>query len=152
MLDKFKGTSWGGITRIYKHFTILTKTRISNKRLEENQHLIYTIHNTTEILDLVGKRGHFSPIEKCNVHAETKYNNQLKVQNTLEKLHLQSFVPTTSTNKASSPSRPSQQYVSFYLKQKKNHLHISHQQNHLRHFYTHIPYRKNNKNFYTFHW
>jgi hypothetical protein len=112
---------------------------------------MYTIHNTTEILDLVGKRGHFSPIEKYNVYAETKYNNQLKAKNTLEKLNLQNFVPTRSTNKASSPSRPTQQYVSFYLIQKKIHLHLSHQQNHLRPFYNHIPYRKNNTNFCTFH-
>jgi hypothetical protein len=85
MLDKLKGNLWGGITSIYKLFTISTKTQISHKHLEENQHPIYAIHNTTEILDLVGKSAHLTPIEKYKVYAETKYNNQLKAQNTSEK-------------------------------------------------------------------
>jgi hypothetical protein len=55
MLDKLKGTLWGGITRIYKHFSILTKTQISQKHLQDNKHPMHTIHNTTEILDRIGK-------------------------------------------------------------------------------------------------
>jgi hypothetical protein len=93
MLDKLKGTLWGGITSIYKHFTILTKTHISHKHFEENQHPIYTIHNTTEILDLVGKSAHLSPKEKYNVYAETKYNNQIEAQNTSEKTPSSEFCP-----------------------------------------------------------
>jgi len=125
LLDKLKGTLWGGMTSIYKHFATLTKTQISHKHLEENQHPIYTIHSTTEIMDLVGKSAHLNLLEKYNVYVETKYNNQLKAQNTLEKLHLQSFVPTRSISKASSPGRPTQQYVSFYVIQKNPSTFIS---------------------------
>jgi len=142
---------WGGITRIYKHFTILTKTQISHKHLEENQHPIYTIHNTTEILDVVGKVHILPQYKNIKFRQKRSTTTNWKPKILQRKLHLQSFVPTRSINKASSPIRSPQQSASFYVIQKKIHLHISHQQNHIRPFYTHIPYRKNNKNFYTFH-
>jgi len=56
-------TLWGGITSIYKHFTILSKTQIYQKHLQENYHPLYTIHNTTEILAPIGKSAHLSPIK-----------------------------------------------------------------------------------------
>jgi hypothetical protein len=54
---------------------------------------MYTIHNTTEILYPIENSAHLSPIKKYNVYAETKYNNQLKAQNTLEKTPFSELCP-----------------------------------------------------------
>lgn len=76
MLDKL-GTLWGGITIIYRHFTILTKTQIYQKHLQENHHPLYTIHNTTKILDPIGKSAHLSPIKiQCLCRKEVQRPNQ----------------------------------------------------------------------------
>jgi hypothetical protein len=81
-------TNWKEfLTQFNEHLQALHNNNYncnSSKHLLQNQHPFGTIDNTMEILHTTGKGSHLNTTEKHYIYEETKNNNHLNDQNTLE--------------------------------------------------------------------